>query len=399
VNLVPLSQVCRIVNGGTPKSGVAEYWGGGVAWLTPAEMGKLDAPEIEETVRTITAAGLRNSSAKQVPVGSVIMSTRAPIGHLAVPLAPMAFNQGCRGLVPDERLDTKYLYYFLWFSREALIDLGTGTTFKELSTGALGSYRIPLPPLEEQRRLIVLLDEAFGAIATATANAEKNLVNARELFTLALNQELGRGAPEVPLKQLCVFENGDRGENYAGRSAFVEEGIPIINAGHLVDGGIDTQSMNFITRERFDLLRSGKIRRGDILFCLRGSLGKFAFNDAYDEGAIASSLIIIRPGARILPDYLCAYLRSDLCVKMIRHYENGAAQPNLGGKSLEKFLVPLPDLSEQQAIIDRLAGVREATQDMGAIYQRKLSELSALKQSLFHRAFSGELTEREPLAA
>src|SRR5690606_26736384 len=102
----------------------------------------------------------------------------------------------------------------------------------------------------------------------------------------------------------------------------VEEGIPIINAGHLVDGEIDTQSMNFITRERFDLLRSGKIRRGDILFCLRGSLGKFAFNDTYDEGAIASSLIIIRPGARILPDYLCAYLRSDLCTKMIRHYEN-----------------------------------------------------------------------------
>lgn len=291
----------------------------------------------------------------------------------------------------------------LFFRTEAYwsaIREGTsGSAQGGFNASKLAALKLVVPPLEEQRRIVAVLDDAFAAIATATANAEKNLANARELFILALNEELGRGYPDVPMKEFCSFENGDRGENYAGRSVFVEEGVPIINAGHLTEGTIDTASMNFITRERFDLLRSGKIKRGDILFCLRGSLGKFAYNEAYQEGAIASSLIIIRPGSRVLPEYLCAYLRSDFCAKMIKHYENGAAQPNLGGKSLEKFLVPLPSLAEQRAMMSRLRSVQEATLQMEELYSCYLAEMAALKQSLLHRAFSGELTEREALAA
>lgn len=157
--------------------------------------------------------------------------------------------------------------------------------------------------------------------------------------------------PVVQLGKVCTFENGDRGENYPGRSAFIETGIPIINAGHLLNNGIDTSKMNFIARERFELLRSGNIRRGDVLFCLRGSLGKFGLNDCYDEGAIASSLIIIRPKSNLDVRFFCAYLDSSLCADMIRKFANGAAQPNLGGKSLEKFTIPLPPLEEQRRIV------------------------------------------------
>jgi type I restriction enzyme S subunit len=260
-------------------------------------------------------------------------------------------------------------------------------------------HEVRLPPLDEQWRIVAVLDEAFAAIATATANAEKNLANARALFGLTVNQVIGCGYPEAAMEALCSFENGDRGENYAGRAAFVDQGIPIINAGHLTQDGIDVTSMNFITRERFNLLRSGKIRRGDILFCLRGSLGKFAYNDLYDEGAIASSLIIVRPNESILPEYLCLYLASDQCLNMIKYYENGAAQPNLGGKSLEKFLVPVPNLREQQQVVDRLKTMREATRDMETVYANKIAHLAELKQALLHRAFAGEMTAQKPLAA
>jgi restriction endonuclease S subunit len=92
------------------------------------------------------------------------LSTRAPIGHLAINTVPMAFNQGCRGLVPSALIDTKYLYYFLFHNVELLNELGSGTTFKELSTGALSHVKLPVPPLPEQRRIVAIVDEAFEGI-------------------------------------------------------------------------------------------------------------------------------------------------------------------------------------------------------------------------------------------
>lgn len=190
------------------------------------------------------------------------------------------------------------------------------------------------------------------------------------------------------LGKVCTFENGDRGENYPGRASFVPTGIPIINAGHLSEAGIDETEMNFISRDRFDLLRSGKIRLGDVLFCLRGSLGKFAVNDVYEEGAIASSLIIIRPTEKLDTGFLAAYLQSTLCGEMIRKYENGAAQPNLGGKSLEQFSIPLPPLDEQRrivAVLDKaFAGIAAATENT----QKNLTNARALFESYLRFIFT-----------
>jgi type I restriction enzyme, S subunit len=126
------------------------------------------------------------------------------------------------------------------------------------------------------------------------------------------------------LGDVCSFENGDRGTNYPSRSAQTRDGIPFINAGHLTDDGIDIESLNFIPRERFDLLTNGKIRGGDILFCLRGSLGKFASGNLA-EGAIASSLVIVRPGKSVSGGYVSAYFQSDLCADMIARAETRAA--------------------------------------------------------------------------
>lgn len=399
MKIVALSDVCDIVNGGTPKSKVAEFWGGDVQWLTPAQMGKLDSPLISDTDRTITAKGLAKCSAKLVPSRSVILSTRAPIGHLAINEVPMAFNQGCRGLVPGDRLDASYLYYYLWRSRADLDALGSGTTFKELSASRLKEFPIPLPPMPEQLQIVAALNEAFAGIASASSNAEKNLKNARDLYAIQLEDALSEGFETTELKNLASFENGDRGENYVGRNDYVSKGIPILSAGHLSASGIDTQAMNFIPRDRFDLLRSGKIRRGDILFCLRGSLGKFAYNDVYEEGAIGSSLIIVRPNERLDPQYLCLYFASDQCAKMIRHFENGAAQPNLGGKSLEKFLVPIPPRETQSAIVARLAATRKSVEALTSIYEKRLLELEQLKQSILDNAFLGKLTRTEQAVA
>ena len=193
------------------------------------------------------------------------------------------------------------------------------------------------------------------------------------------------------LGDCCSFENGDRGTNYPSKAARTTTGIPFINAGHLTDDGIDLENMDFISRERFDLLSNGKIRKGDILFCLRGSLGKSASVGDLSEGAIASSLVIVRPEHTVLNEFVLAFLRSSLCSAMINRFKNGAAQPNLSAQSLGKFIVPVPPLPVQESVVKKLMELRTETQHLESIYQQKLAALEELKKSLLHQAFTGAL--------
>jgi len=166
------------------------------------------------------------------------------------------------------------------------------------------------------------------------------------------------------LGDVCLFENGDRGENYPSKSVQTSYGVPFINAGHLKDQVVDFSGMNYIPKERFDLLGNGKVKKNDILFCLRGSLGKFACVGDLEEAAIASSLVIIRPREVILNNFAMAYFQSYTCQNMIEKFKNGAAQPNLSAGSLKKFIIPVPPLPEQRRIVaildEAFAGIAAA---------------------------------------
>ena len=194
------------------------------------------------------------------------------------------------------------------------------------------------------------------------------------------------------LGELCAFENGDRGENYPSKSVQTTSGVPFINAGHLSESGIDFSDMNYIPRERFELLGNGKIRKDDILFCLRGSLGKFASVGDLSEAAIASSLVIIRPSDAILNEFVLAYLKSDLCAEMIQEFRNGAAQPNLAAASLKKFSIPVPPLAEQQRIVGLLGEAFEGLATAKANAEKNLQNARALFESHLQSVF----TQRGP---
>ncbi|CAI2346870.1 Restriction endonuclease subunit S [Vibrio parahaemolyticus] len=169
--------------------------------------------------------------------------------------------------------------------------------------------------------------------------------------------------PLVKLGEVAKLINGDRGKNYPSKGSFVDEGIPFINAGCLSnEHTLIEGALNYITEDKFDSLRSGKVEKGDILFCLRGSLGKFALVDTNMKGAIASSLVIIRANEKVHIDYLKHYLGSFLCQREIQAYENGAAQPNLSATDLKNFEIPLSPLAEQKriaAILDKADAIRQ----------------------------------------
>lgn len=194
----------------------------------------------------------------------------------------------------------------------------------------------------------------------------------------------------VRLSALAELENGDRGSNYPSRSNFVDQGIAFINAGHLVDERIDYSDMNYITLQNFNLLRSGKVQRADILYCLRGSLGKFAQVQDDSIGAIASSLVIIRLTKKATASFVMQYLKSPLAASLIKRFDNGTAQPNLGAGDLAKFVVPLPPLDEQSRIVTRVEELMRLCDALEAKGQLEATQHAQLVSTLL-----GTLTESE----
>lgn len=180
------------------------------------------------------------------------------------------------------------------------------------------------------------------------------------------------------LNQVCVFENGDRGINYPSKSDFKSWGKLFVNAGHLKNKSISLKTMDYVSDEKFHQLNGGKFKKNDILFCLRGSLGKFAIVNNEEQGAIASSLIIIRPILKELStNYLEFYLESRVCENMIEVLAGGAAQPNLSGSELGLFKIPLPqNLTEQKAIATALSDV----DDLIANLDKLITKKKAIKQ-------------------
>jgi len=321
----------------------------------------------------------------------VLSAIGAQCGRMFFPDEDFTAIKNTITLTPKEgEVTGRFLFYLL--TSVQLPRRGAGQPF--ISKGDIQAFSVDVPAVSEQQRIVGVLDEAFEGIATAKANAEQNLRNSRAIFESHLHSiflERGPSWEEKLLGNLCSFENGDRGTNYPSKSVRTATGIPFINAGHLTDDGIDLESMDYIPRERFELLSNGKIRKGDILFCLRGSLGKFASVGELSEGAIASSLVIIRPGDSVQNEFLVSYLRSPICDAMISQFKNGAAQPNLSAGSLRNFLVPIPPIEEQAVVVALLVELRAETTLLEALYRQKVEALDALKKSLLHQAFSGQL--------
>lgn len=392
-----LGKLTHIVGGATPAKNQADYWGGEIKW---ASVRDLHSEELLDTEFKITEEGLKNSSTNIIPPETVVISTRVGLGKVVITKDAVAINQDLKGLLIKGDIEVRYLFYWLKSQSEYIKSAGTGATVKGVKLDFIKSLFCPLPKPNEQKRIVEKVEALLTRIDKAIEHLQESVTLADALYASELNEifpsdadieSLYERTGWVSLSDICIFENGDRGKNYPSKSAFVAEGIPVVSAGNLGKRYIDHKGLNYITHERYDLLRSGRIRVGDILFCLRGSLGKVAISKDIDEGVIASSLVIVRPKESVSAEYVYKYLKSSLCQQFISYYNNGAAQPNLSAKSLGKFMIPRASTDEQKTIVDGLDAKYQLNQKLLDGLRDKISNLQNLKASILDSAFKGKL--------
>ena len=288
-------------------------------------------------------------------------------------------------------LNDNWLVHFLVHSD--LSPFVSGLTVPKLNQGSLREIPIPLPPLPEQHRIVALLDEAFDGIATARANAEKNLHNARAVFESHLQSvftEAWQAGELVTLAELATdITDGDHMPPPKAPS-----GVPFITIGNVMKDvrKIDFSNTFMVPKEYFDGLKPNKKPRiGDVLYTVTGSFGIPVLIDEQRDFCFQRHIGLVRPKADVSSEWLFYLLMSPQVFQQANVGATGTAQKTVSLKVLRGFKVPRIPLIMQKAATSTLNNLANETQRLESLYQRKLAALDALKQSLLHQAFSGAL--------
>lgn len=370
--MVRLGDVCAVVSGGTPKTSVAEYWDGDIPWVTPADLSKLKGLEVSVGERSITQRGVDKSSAVLLPAGSVVLSSRAPIGYVAIAQVPVATNQGCKSFIPSPDIDARYLAHYLLSQKDVLQSLGTGATFKELSKTRAADIRIPLPPLDEQRRIAAILDavaESITAVKSQLAelsvipfsmsNQKPQLIALSELVDIRSSQVDPTSEPYLTMPHVAPNNLYSGSDEIVGVKSAAEDGVT-----------------------------SGKyaFKSGDILYSkIRPYLNKVSVA-AYD-GVCSADMYALVPRDIKLTDWIVWQLRSSRFLAYAAASSGRASIPKINRKTLGAFKVQVAD----PTVLERFNREQTTKKSLADSMRRKLNLFQELQESLSTRAFQGEL--------
>jgi type I restriction enzyme, S subunit len=308
-------------------------------------------------------------------------------------------------------VEPKYFHYFSqsdgYFKQ--IEKLTTGATRQRISRSNLGTIVLPRPPLPAQQRIVAILDEIFAGLATATANAEKNLKNARELFDSVSksllqppNETWQRLTLEVLLQRGWAVSHldGNHGNDYPRKDEFISSGVPYLSANCLENDSVDMSFAKFLSPERAGLLRKGIAQNNDVLFAHNATVGPVAMLYTDEPKVILStSLTYYRCHPdHIVPEYLAHYMRSPEFKDQYEAVMRQSTRNQVPITKQRQFFHVIPPLIEQRRIAEKLDSLMDEVKRLDAIYKHRSTHLSVLKQSILQKAFSGEVTSRLPSA-
>lgn len=356
VKKVKLGEICEIVTGSTPKSSNPNYWNGEYKWITPAEISDDDFI-VFDTQRKITKLGIEKTGLKSFPKGTVLLSSRAPIGKVAISGCEMYCNQGFKNFICSNKINNEYLYYFLKSKKNYLNVLGRGATFKEISKSIVSNIDISLPTYGIQRKKVKVLKKIDKLIDTR----KEQLIEFRYLLKSRFNEMFGdifdTTFPIYRLEELCEFikDGTHQTPQYTDDRT---NGFKFLSSKDVTSGKISWENIKYITESLHNELYS-KIspRRNDILLAKNGTTGIAALVDCDEIFDIYVSLAILRFYDGNNPTYLLYAINSDATKWQFESKLKGVGVPNLHLREIRKTKIPLPPLSLQNEFADFVAQV------------------------------------------
>lgn len=416
-----IKKLFQIVGGATPKSENESFWDGDILWVTPGDLSKLESLQIRDSQRKITAEGLASCATSLVPPDSIILSTRAPIGSLAIAEVPMCTNQGCKSLIPSASANTKFFAHLLSISSVELNVRGKGTTFLELSREELGAFKMPTPPLAEQVAIAGFLDRETAKIDELIAEQRRLIDLLKEKRQAVISHAVTRGLnPSAPLRpsgipwlgdvpahwevmqmkrDLDFLTSGSRGwaENYS------DEGELFLRITNLTRGsiGLDLSDIQRVAVPTGAEGSRTKVQTGDILFSITAYLGSVAVVPAELESAYVSQHIAL---ARLhqnemTPRWVGFVSLSIVGKTWFETQSYGGTKVQLSLDDVRELPIPVPPLAEQQTIVAFLDAETAKLDTLTAEAGRAISLLQERRTALISAAVTGRIDVRGVTAA
>lgn len=348
-----LGEVCEVVTGTTPKTNIPEYWGKGHYWVTPAELNDTTV-YIDKTERQITDEALSKTKLRLLPVGTVLLSSRAPIGKVAIANAEMYCNQGFKNCICSEAIYNKYLFYFLRLKKDYLNSLGRGATFKEISKSIVESIKIPLPPKSTQLAIVTELDKINELIRLKKEQLKDFDNLAQSLFYEMFGDpvENEKGWEVKKLGDVYKMKSGDS----LSTKNFIEGDIPVYGG-----NGISGYHNQYNKDGSYIIIGRVGVYCGNARI-VKGQfwLTDNAFELFYDK-SIQNEV------------FVCKLLN----LLNLRQYANAAAQPVISNNTLKHIPIPLPPLPLQRLFAQRIEQIEREKSEV----QKSIQDLETLLAS------------------
>lgn len=437
-----LDEVGEVKSGSTPSTSEEENFGGDIPWLTPNDLSGFEGKYVCRGERNLSQNGLDTCSAVLLPPDTVLFSSRAPIGYVAIAANPIATNQGFKNLIPGDTVESEYVYHYLKGNTALAESYASGTTFKELSATRFSRIPIPVPPESEQRRIVSKIEELFSNL-DAGLDSLKKAKRQLERYRLSVLQAAVEGrltvewrrthnpVPAANLIQRAVEQNGvnkykDRGKmaplpdqppfqvperwrwvrvgdvarriryGTSEKAAREYEGVPVLRMGNIGAGRLTYDDLKFMPKGWSDEEKF-LLEDGDVLFNRTNSaelVGKTAvYKENHPRAVFASYLVRVRLYPDIYsPDFLAYYINSAHGRAYIRRVTSQqVGQANVNATKLASMPLPLPPVAEQKRITEGVERLLSIVENSAATSSSEVKRASRLRQSILRNAFSGAL--------
>lgn len=414
-NVEPIKYCYRLVAGATPESTNVDFWDGDIKWITPADFKTKDV-FVTGGSRNLTIEGYKSCSTSMLPIGSIVFSKRAPIGTVAITADKLCTNQGCLGLVEmSSRVLNKFYFYVISIYGEVFNLYGSGTTFKEISANTFANIRLPMPPIQEQKRIANFLDAKCTEIDALAADIQTQIETLEQYKRSIISETVIKGLnPDVEMKDSGIEwikkipkEWGVNRIKYLFKSTkglsitkenLIEEGLPVISYGQIhskMNTGVtvDDDLCRFVSYD-YSKYKSSKIEKFDFAFADTSEdydgCGNCVYKRTDGELYGGYHVVILKSVNKKDNRYFAYLFQTDAWRAQIRTKVSGVKVYSITQKIINEASVIIPPVQEQEAISNFLDTKCSEINEIIMKRKEQLEVLNEYKKSLIYEYVTGK---------